>query len=84
MSSAEAEVRRLREALVLACRELARRKLERWRDATGEDFNDDMVRLAAADEMREIMRRVVRAAGNAVGSIPARTPRGKGEATGHD
>lgn len=49
---------RLRLGLILATQEIARQKLLCHRDASGEDFDDEMVRLGGADEMREIMARV--------------------------
>lgn len=51
---------RLRLGLILATQEIARQKLLCHRDASGEDFDDEMVRLGGADEMREIMSRAAR------------------------
>lgn len=57
------DVQRTERGLVLASQEIARQKLLRNRDETGEDFGEEHVRLAGADEMREIMARVDRGEG---------------------
>lgn len=54
------EVKKTERGLVLACRDVARLKLIANRDATGEDFGEEHVRLAGADEMREVMLRLDR------------------------
>jgi hypothetical protein len=54
------EVKKTERGLVLACRDVARLKLTADRDATGEDFDEETVRLAGADEMREVMLRVAK------------------------
>jgi len=54
------EIGRLRRGLRLACETLARERIERWADETGEAVGEDGVRLATADVMREIMGQVDR------------------------
>jgi len=51
---------RVLRGLRLACRTLARERMERWADETGEAVDEDGVRLATADVMREIMGQVDR------------------------
>jgi len=51
---------RLRAGLVLATQEIARLQCVANREETGEDWDDEIIRLGGADGMREIMARVDR------------------------